>query len=75
VYRMGQIRNVLVYHLLCEHTVDEAVLRMLETKQQEFDAFADESAMAEATESLIDREWIRAFLEEEMGRYREPADS
>ncbi|MBQ6622129.1 MAG: DEAD/DEAH box helicase, partial [Mogibacterium sp.] len=47
VYRMGQIRNVLVYHLLCEHTVDEAVLRMLETKQQEFDAFADESAMAE----------------------------
>ncbi|MBQ6582276.1 MAG: hypothetical protein IJH77_00460, partial [Mogibacterium sp.] len=53
VYRMGQIRNVLVYHLLCEHTVDEAVLRMLETKQQEFDAFADESAMAEIQTYLL----------------------
>ena len=69
VYRMGQVRHVLVYHLLCPGTVDEAVMSILEAKQQEFDTYADESSMAEATESLFDREWIRTFLDEEHRRY------
>lgn len=69
VYRMGQVRNVLVYHLLCENTVDEAVMEILEEKQLEFDLYADESAMAEATEGLFDREWIRQYMEEERKRY------
>lgn len=69
VYRMGQVRNVLVHHLLCEDTVDEAMIHLLESKQAEFDSYADESTMAEATENLIDREWIQRFLEEENRKY------
>ena len=69
VYRMGQVRNVLVYHLLCENTVDEAMVRLLESKQQEFDAYAEESVMAEATENLMDGEWIQSFIVEENKRY------
>ncbi len=69
VYRMGQVRNVLIYHLLCENTVDEAMVDLLAEKQSEFDAFADESAMADATENLMDREWVRHFMEEERRKY------
>ena len=69
VYRMGQTRNVLVYHLLCENTVDEAVRDLLETKQAEFDLFADESALADAADNLLDREWIHRFVEKEQRRY------
>ena len=69
VYRMGQVRNVLVYHLLCENTVDEAVMRILEEKRREFDLYADESSMADATEGLFDREWIRQYIEEENRKY------
>ena len=32
-YRMGQTRNVLVYRLLCEDTVDERMTNLLEEKQ------------------------------------------
>ena len=69
VYRMGQVRNVMVYHLLCEDCVDEAMMHRLEEKQAEFDTFADESVMADATENLMDREWIRNFIEEENKKY------
>ena len=69
VYRMGQVRNVLVFHLLCPDTVDEAVMNIMRAKQFEFDNYADESTMAEATENLIDRDWIHRFLEEEHRRY------
>ena len=69
VYRMGQVRNVLVYHLLCPDTVDEAMEEMLSVKQAEFDTYADESVMAEATENLMDREWIGRFMEEERKKY------
>ncbi len=43
-YRMGQTRNVLVFRLLCDDTVDEKITDLLEDKQAVFDAFADESA-------------------------------
>ena len=66
VYRMGQVNNVLVYHLLCADTVDEAVNQILERKQGVFDAYADESEMAIATEHLIDREWIKEYIEQEL---------
>lgn len=45
-YRMGQTRNVLVYRLLCENTVDEKITSTLESKQAIFDAFADKSVAA-----------------------------
>ena len=69
VYRMGQVRNVLVCHLLCENTIDEAVTDLLETKQAEFDRFADESAIADAADTLADREWIHRTIEEERRKY------
>lgn len=69
VYRMGQIRNVLVCHLLCENTVDEAVMKILEGKQEEFDLFADDSVLARAEETLADRGWISRVIEEEHRKY------
>ncbi len=69
VYRMGQVRNVLVYRLLCEDTVDEAMVRRLSEKQAEFDAFAEGSAMAEMADRLIDQDWIRQMLEKERQKY------
>ena len=69
VYRMGQVHNVLVYHLLCEDTVDEAMLIRLSEKQSEFDTYADRSVMAEATDNLLDREWIRQFIDKEREKY------
>ena len=59
VYRMGQVRTVLVFQLLCEDTVDEAVMRILDKKQVEFDLFAEESVLADAADDLADREWIK----------------
>ena len=44
-YRMGQTRNVIVYRLLCEDSVDEKIMEILENKQNVFDNFADKSIM------------------------------
>lgn len=46
-YRMGQTRDVLVYRLLADDTVDERMLEILAGKQKEFDSFADESVIGE----------------------------
>lgn len=51
-YRMGQARSVLVYRLLCDDTIDERIMEILKKKQNEFDAFADESKAAEDTLEL-----------------------
>ncbi|MCR5421384.1 MAG: DEAD/DEAH box helicase [Lachnospiraceae bacterium] len=69
VYRMGQIRNVLVYHLLCEDTIDEAMVERLRIKQEEFNEYAEESAIAEACDNLLDRKWINEFVEKERNKY------
>ena len=69
VYRMGQVRNVLVYRLLCPDTVDESMMVLLEQKQYEFDNFADESAVAESYDNLMDREWINSVIEKEKEKY------
>ncbi len=69
VYRMGQLRNVLVYHLLCEDTVDETIMDLSIRKQELFDVFAAESAAAEAEDQLADREWIAKVIEQEKQKY------
>lgn len=63
-YRMGQTRNVLVYRLLCENTVDEKITDLLESKQKIFDAFADRSEAAEKTVELDDRSFGDIIKEE-----------
>ena len=69
VYRMGQVQNVLVYHLLCENTVDEAVREILARKEEEFDLFAQESTIADAAEGLSEKEWIRDVVEAERRKF------
>lgn len=53
-YRMGQSRDVLVYRLLCENTIEEKISNLLEEKQQVFDAFADRSEAAQTNLELDD---------------------
>ena len=69
VYRMGQVQNVLVYHLLCDNTVDEAMQEILAVKEEEFDMFAHDSAIADAADGLADKEWIRQIVEREKQKY------
>lgn len=67
-YRMGQVRDVLVYRLLADDTIDERIMEILQTKQELFDHFADESAVG--TESLkpSEQSWINALVAEEKAR-------
>jgi SNF2 family DNA or RNA helicase len=63
-YRMGQARNVLVYRLLCENTVDERITLLLESKQAIFDAFADQSVAAKESLELDDKKFGDIIKEE-----------
>jgi len=67
-YRMGQTRNVLVYRLLCEETVDERITKLLEDKQAVFDTFADKSVAAQNIE--IDDKAFKDIIKEEIERIR-----
>ena len=66
-YRMGQTRNVLVYRLLCEDTVDERITSILESKQAIFDAFADQSEAA-STSLELDEKTFGNIIQEEIDR-------
>lgn len=66
-YRLGQTRKVLVYRLLCSHSVDERVMEILKEKQQIFNAFADESVAAEEVKS-IDNKTVDNIIQEEIDR-------
>ena len=61
---MGQTRNVLVYRLLCEGTVDEKIMSTLESKQAIFDAFADKSVAAAESQQIDDRTFGNIIKEE-----------
>lgn len=72
-YRMGQSRNVLVYRLLCEGTVDEKMMDMLKEKQAIFNAFADKSSAAAETaeqDVKIDNGGFGKIIEDEIERIR-----
>lgn len=75
VYRMGQVRNVLVYHLLCPGTVDDAMMHLLEEKKIEFNNFAEESAIAEAFDTIVDKDWISRIIEAENQKYISDSDA
>lgn len=69
-YRMGQSRNVLVYRLLCENSIDERITDLLEQKQAIFNAFADKSVSAQ--QSLeIDDKTFGDIISEEIARINE----
>ena len=68
---MGQARNVLVYRLLCEESIDERIIEMLAEKQAIFDAFADKSVSAAATakeEIEIDDKTMGKIIKDEIDR-------
>lgn len=69
-YRMGQTRNVLVYRLLCENSVDERITEILEEKQSVFDAFADTSVAASESFELDDSSF-GSIINEEIARIQQ----
>lgn len=71
VYRMGQNRNVMVHHILCPETIDEAVADIFNKKQREFDLYAQESVMGEAGENMVDKEWIQRYIDQASRKYLE----
>ena len=66
-YRMGQVRSVLVYRLLCAKTIDEKIIKVLANKQKTFDYFADES-LASKQELEIDDNIFDSLIDEEIER-------
>ena len=67
-YRMGQTRNVEVFRLLSDESVDERILEILKTKQEIFDKFADESVVAAEAEELTESALSAQIIEEEKKR-------
>lgn len=67
-YRMGQARNVLECRLLCENSVDERMLAILDRKQKEFEAFADKSVAAENESVELDDSTFGDIIKEEIER-------
>ena len=68
-YRMGQVRDVLIYRLLCENTIDEKIIEILEKKQQIFDTFADKSLAAEQDINIDDKSFEK-IIDEEIKRIK-----
>ena len=64
---MGQVRNVLVYRLLAEQTIDERIMGILKEKQKLFDDYADESKSWEDSVEL-DKETFSNIVEDEIAR-------
>ena len=68
-YRMGQVRDVQVHRLLCVNTIDERIMKILSSKQVEFDAYAEESVVGtESLRSQTESAWIKELIEEERAR-------
>lgn len=47
-YRMGQNRNVMVYRLLTKDSVDETMMEIIHRKEDIFNTYANDSAVADA---------------------------
>ena len=49
--------------------IDERMLELLKTKQQQFDSFADESVVGEESLRPSEQSWISKLVEEEQQRF------
>lgn len=67
-YRMGQVRDVLVYRLLADDTVDEQMMEKLRDKQEIFDSFADDSVVGEESLKPSEKTWIADMIKKEQER-------
>ena len=70
-YRMGQVRDVLVYRLLADDTVDEQIMELLRNKQNLFDTFADESVVGAESLKPGEQDWINRMVEAEKQRLQQ----
>jgi SNF2 family DNA or RNA helicase len=74
VHRMGQARTVNVHRLLAADTVDEHLVRLIQSKQKLFDAYAHDSAVRDASTMATDpsgselEHELTALLRTERGR-------
>ena len=50
-------------------TVDEEMVRIFEEKKIQFESFADESAVADAFDNVMDKEWIQKLIQHEKEKY------
>jgi superfamily II DNA or RNA helicase len=74
-HRMGQVRSVQVHRLLCEDSVDQRIVELLDTKRRLFEQFARGSDIADAAPDAVDlseaqlaREVVAAERERLLGR-------
>lgn len=70
---MGQTRNVLVYRLLCENSIDERIMDILKDKQEKFDAFADKFRCS-GRKYKMDDHTIGNIIAEEIERIKAEKD-
>lgn len=68
-YRMGQTRDVIVYRLMCDDTIDERMYELVKAKQAQFDAYADESLSGNESIELDDSD-VRDLFREEIERLK-----
>lgn len=54
LHRMGQLRPVVAHRLLAEDGVDERIVELLAGKQEAFDAYVRDSAVAASSVSAVD---------------------
>jgi len=77
-YRMGQARNVIVFHMLSDETIDERIVDILRKKTEIFDSFADYSSAGDESMELLQNEseqkMLAQILEEERKKYDVPED-
>jgi SNF2 family DNA or RNA helicase len=77
-HRMGQVRSVQVHRLLIPEGIDDLMTNMLMRKQEEFDAYARDSALANSSESAKDvneESMAKVFVLEERKRLGINSDS
>lgn len=74
-YRMGQVRDVLVYRLLADDTIDERIMELLKTKQELFDNFADESVVGAESLKPSEQALLKKMVAEEKQRLLTAAPS
>ena len=71
-YRMGQTKDVIVYRLLTEKSVDERILTILHNKRQIFKDFAKDSVVADQSNTTVedsDKSTIDKIVKLEAERY------
>ncbi len=68
-YRMGQTRNVQVFKLLCENSVDERITEILSNKEKIFENFADVSVIGKKSVE-IDAQTSKNIVASEVERLK-----